>query len=151
MTSLVASWGKGRFRPHANVGFEWWEKGIDVNGPGDPVVTLRHQWQFVAGAEVEAAPKLTLLIDLLGRQVLGGGEVGYATVSGSARPTVAPGFTSITYLRPIEKSMRELSLVPGIKWNLKGKFLLSLSGVASLYDNGLHDVFTPVVGIDFNF
>jgi hypothetical protein len=152
MGSLIASSGKGRFRTHGNVGFEWWEKAVDITLPNDPTVRLRHQFQFAAGAELEAAPKLTLLVDVLGSQVLGGGRIGSRTLTPADRPDFsARGLTSLTYARPDDRSMRELSIVPGLKWNVKGKFLLSVSGIATLYDDGLHDRFTPVVGLDFSF
>jgi hypothetical protein len=152
MGSLIVSSGKGRFRPHANVGFEWWEKAIDMTSPNDPTIRLRHQFQFAAGAELEAAPKLTLLVDVLGRQVFGGGKIDFRTLTPAERPDLtARGLTSVTYARPIDVNMRELSIVPGLKWNLKGKMLLSVSGIATLYDDSLHDRFTPVVGLDFTF
>jgi len=43
------------------------------------------------------------------------------------------------------------TIVPGLKWNLMGKFLLSLNGIVTLRDNGLYDKFTPVVGLDWSF
>jgi hypothetical protein len=152
MGSLIVSSGKGRFRPHANVGYEWWEKAIDMASPGDPTIRLRHQFQFAVGAELEAAPKLTMLVDVLGRQVFGGGKLGFRTLTPADRPDfTARGLTSVTYARPTDVNMRELSIVPGLKWNLKGKMLLSVSGIATIFDDGLHDRFTPVVGLDFTF
>lgn len=152
LMSLVASTGQRRFRPHANVGFEWWNKGIDIASPGDATITTRHQVQYVAGVEFEASPKLTLLVDVLGRHVLGGGRVDFNTLTSADRPTLAGfGVTSLTYARPTDERIRKLSIVPGVKWNLKGKVLLSLSGIATIRDNGLHDLFTPVVGLDWSF
>jgi hypothetical protein len=145
MLSLVASAGQGRFRPHANAGFEWWDKGIDIVSPDFPTVTVRHQVQYAAGVEFEASPRVTLIMDVLGRHVLGGGEIGYASVPPRG------GFTSLEYAFATDRAIRKLSLVPGIKWNLKGKMLLTVSGIASLSDNGLHDMFTPVVGLDITF
>ena len=149
MLTLIASTGQRRFRPHANVGFEWWEKGIDIVSPDFPTVTARHQLQYAAGIEFEAAPKFTVILDLLGRHVLGGGEIGYSDVP-NPNPR-EPRITSLSYAFATDNSIRKLSLVPGIKWNLKGKMLLSVSGIASLSDNGLHDLFTPVVGLDITF
>lgn len=149
MVTLVASSGQRRFRPHANVGFEWWEKGIDIVSPDFPTVTARHQVQYAAGVEFEASPKVTVMLDVLGRHVLGGGEIGYITVP-NPQPN-EPRVTSVSYAFATDNGIRKLSLVPGIKWNLKGKMLLSLSGIASLSDNGLHDLFTPVVGLDITF
>jgi hypothetical protein len=152
LTSIVVSAGKGPFRPHANVGFEWWEKGVDITSPTDPTVTARHQLQYVAGVEIAASPKLTVLLDVLGRQILGGGKVDFTTVTPSDRPSLATdSITSSHYALATGHRIRKLSIVPGVKWNLKGKFLLSVSGIATILDNGLHDLFTPVVGLDFSF
>jgi hypothetical protein len=35
--------------------------------------------------------------------------------------------------------------------NLKGNLLLSLNALVALQDNGLHDRFTPVIGLDWTF
>jgi hypothetical protein len=148
LVSVIASTGQRRFRPHVNAGFEWWDKGIDIVSPDFPTVTARHQVQYAAGVEFEASPKVTVMVDLLGRHVLGGGEIGYSTVT---NPRTDPRVTSISYAFATENGIRKLSLVPGVKWNLKGKMLLSVSGITSLSDNGLHDLFTPVVGLDITF
>ena len=50
--------------------FEYWNKAVDV--PGDH---LKNQFQYNAGVEIVAAPKLTLLADFLGQRVLGAGPV----------------------------------------------------------------------------
>ena len=39
-------------------------------------------------------------------------------------------------------------LVPGLKVNLKGKLLLSLSAIITMENNGLHSKVTPVAGIN---
>jgi hypothetical protein len=117
--------------------------------PDFPTVTARHQVQYAAGIEFEAAPKFTIILDLLGRHVLGGGEIGYSDVPNPNRNE--PRVTSISYAFATDNGIRKLSLVPGIKWNLKGKMLLSVSGITALSDNGLHDLFTPVVGLDITF
>ena len=86
LASLVVSSGAGRFRPHANAGYEWWSDSVEVatsfsqNSP----VKVRHQIQYAAGVELEATPKLTLLVDFLGRHIQGGGKVGYVTDTPSA-------------------------------------------------------------------
>lgn len=145
--SLVFSSGKGKFRPHAQVGYEWWSKGLDVESDFDPTVTARHSFQFAAGAEFEAAPNLTLMVDFLSRQINGGGKVGYRTVTDIG----VPGISSFTYAVGLPEGTLEQTIVPGIKWNLKGKILLALNALIALRDNGLYDKFTPVVGLDFTF
>ena len=84
MLPLVASSGQGRIRPHVNGGFEFWNQGVEVITSFDKnpsTVTVRHQVQYAAGVEVEAAPKLTLMLDLLGQHILGAGKVGFKTTT----------------------------------------------------------------------
>jgi hypothetical protein len=145
--SIIASSGRGRFRPHANAGFEWWSQGVDVvtDFAENTTVTARHQIQYAAGLEVEAAPKLTLNCDFLGRQILGGGQVGFRTVT---PPANSFGVTSQSSAVALSEGIQKLTLVPGLKLNLKGTLLLSLNTLISLRDSGFHARFIPVVGVD---
>ncbi len=148
MLSFIASGGQGRFRPHANAGYEWWSKGVSVTSDYAPnsTVTARHQLQFAAGFELEAAPKVTLLADLLGGQIFGGGKVGF-------RPDAVPsaGITSSNSAVALPEGIRTLSLAPGLKVNLKGKMLLAVNALIALHDSGLHSRVTPVAGIEMVF
>jgi hypothetical protein len=148
LASLVASTGRGRFRPHGSVGFEFWSKGLDVPADfrGENIVTVRNQLQYAAGLEYEAAPKVTLILDVLGRHILGGGRVGLQTFDS--------GFADVASLQAavtLSEGIRKITAAPGLKWNLKGNVLLSLNALVPLFDNGLHDRFTPVVGLDVTF
>jgi len=148
--NFIISSGKGKFRPHGNVGFEWWEKGLVIKSgfTGNERVEARHQIQYAIGMEYEAGPKMTLLADVLGRHILGSGEVGFQTIQA---PPNAFGVTSITSALTTRDGIQKLTLAPGIKWNLKGSFVLAFNSLIPLYDNGLHDKFTPVVGLDWTF
>jgi hypothetical protein len=146
LVSAVASGGRGRFRPHGSAGFEFWSKSVDAaaGSPGE-TVSVRHQFQYAGGIEVEAAPKVTLLMEFLGQQVLGGGQV----VLGAVTPaTGVSGITSAQSLLASSKGISKALLVPGVKVNLKGKMLLSLNAIITLKNNGLHATVTPVVGIN---
>jgi hypothetical protein len=149
LASLVVSSGARRFRPHANAGYEWWSDGVEVGtgfSQNDPVA-VRHQIQYAAGVELEATPKLTLLVDFLGRHIQGGGQVGFVA---EAPSTIGQGITSVESMVALPEGIRKLLLVPGLKMNLKGKLLLSLNAVIALKHNGLHSTVTPVVGIDLS-
>ena len=145
--SLIASSGQGRFRPHANAGYEWWSKGVSVTSDYAPnsTVTARHQVQYAAGFEFEAAPKCTLLLDLLGGHVFGAGKVGFMPDA----PT--PGIISSQSAVALPEGISRLSLAPGVKVNLKGKLLLSANALVAVKDSGLHASVTPVAGIDLTF
>ena len=146
LVSFIASGGRARVRPHANGGFEYWSKGLSVvsDTPGNPTTTARHAFQYAGGLELEAAPKLTLLLDLVGGGVLGGGKVGFTSLADSTGATTQ-GLTALS------EGTRRIDLAPGLKANLKGKLLLSLNALISLHDTGLHARVTPVAGIDLTF
>jgi hypothetical protein len=146
--SFIASSGKGRFRPHANAGFGYWSKGVSVASDNAPnsTVEARHQFEYAGGLELEGSPKLTLLVDLLGGGVLGGGKLGFATVAGGS-----PGVTSSQALVALPDGIQNVALAPGVKVNLKGKLLLSVAALVALRDSGLHSRVTTVAGIDLTF
>lgn len=147
LVSFVASGRMGRIQPHANGGYEWWNKGVDVSTSfsSNAKVTARHAIQYAAGVEVEATPKLTFLVDFLGHHVRGAGTVGYVT--DTVAPN-APGITSVESLVGLSDSFKRLTLAPGLKVNLKAKLLLSINALMTLDSNSLRSKVTPVVGID---
>jgi hypothetical protein len=148
LVSLIASGGQGRVRPHANVGYEFWSKGVSVASDFTPnsSVTARHQMQYAAGFEFEATPKATLLIDVLGGQIYGGGKVGFKTDT-----FTTPGITTGQSAVALPEGITKVSLAPGLKVNLKGKLLLSVNALIALRDSGLHARVTPVAGLDLTF
>lgn len=150
MGSVLYSSGKGKIRPHANGGFEWWEKGLVVptaiSGQGS--IEIRHQWGYAAGVEFEVAPKLTLLADVIGRHIRGGGQVENRVFN---IPANELGVTTFEAITSSDHGIRKITMVPGLKWNMKGTFVLSLNSLVPIMDNSLHDKFTPVVGLDWTF
>jgi hypothetical protein len=102
--------------------------------------------------ELEATPKVTILADFLGRHILGGGKIGYRT--DAVAPSSALGLigaTSVESMVGLDKGIQKLVLVPGVKVNIKGNLLLSLSALATLRDTGLHDRIIPVAGLEWSF
>jgi hypothetical protein len=148
LVSLIASGGQGRFRPHANAGFEWWSKGVTIASDYTPggTVTARNQLQYAAGFEFEAAPKATVLLDLVGGEIFGGGKLGF-----QADATPVAGATASGSLVALPEGLTRISLVPGLKVNLKGKLLLSLNALIAMKDDGLHARVTPTAGIELTF
>lgn len=144
LVSFIASSGQGRFRPHANVGYEWWSKGVSVSSDATQggTVTARHQLQYAAGLELEAAPKFTLLLDAVGGEVFGAGKLGF-------QPD--PAATSSSSLVTLPKGLTKVLIVPGMKLNLKSKLVLSANALVTLKDDGLHARVTPMAGIDLTF
>jgi len=145
LVSGVVSGGRARLRPHASAGFEYWSKGIDALGAGGQRVSIRHQFQYAGGIELEAAPKLTFLVDYMGQKIFGGGQIGVAPDTVSA---TLPGVSSANSMVLLGQGITKSLLVPGLKANLKGKLLLTLSAIITLQNNGLHSKVTPVAGIN---
>jgi hypothetical protein len=139
LASIVASFGKGPLKPHGSAGFEFWNKPIHV---GDD--TMRHQFQYNGGVEIVAAPKLTILADVLGQKILGAGPVDLGTV-----PVLAgSGATSAQSLLFLDRSINKITFIPGMKVNIKGKMVLSLNALVTIKNNGLHSKITPVAGLN---
>jgi len=91
-----------------------------------------------------AAPKLTLLADVLGQRVLGAGPVELGSVS----PLTGSGATSAQSLLFVDGSLNKLTFIPGMKVNLIGKMVLSLSALVTMSTNGMHATVTPVAGLN---
>ena len=87
------------------------------------------------------------MVDLLGRTMRGAGRVDYRTATLPSYPDVE-GPVIINFPIASADGVRKLTLVPGLKLNLKGNLLLSMNVLVALADNGLHARFTPVVGLD---
>jgi len=149
MVSFIASGGQARFRPHANVGYEFWSDSVKVVSDataGGTTVEARNQLQYAAGFEFEAAPKATLLLDVVGGQIFGGGKLAF-----QADPSPAAGATSSSSLVALPEGLARINLAPGLKVNLKGKMLLSLSALIAMKNDGMHARVTPLAGIDITF
>ena len=151
MGSVLFSSGKGKIRPHANAGFEWWEKPVHVATALPPSfsVAVRHQIQYAVGAELEAAPKLTLLMDVLGRHVRGGGEIATRTYTLPAGNIF--GVETFEAAAVTDHGIRKITLAPGLKWNVRGTFVFSFNALVPVIANNLYDKFTPVIGLDWTF
>jgi hypothetical protein len=145
LVSGVVSGGRGRVRPHGTVGFEFWSKGVDVAGVPGETVSIRHQFKYSGGIEIEAAPKLTLLVEYVGQKIFGGGQLG---VEPDPVFAAQPNVTSANSMVALSQGISKALLVPGMKVNLKGKLLLTISAIITLQNNGLHSKVTPVAGIN---
>ena len=144
LVSGLVSTARGRLRTHGTAGFEHWSAGAGVGTDLGQTVEVRHRVQYGAGLEVEAAPKLTLLLEFLGQHILSGGQVDVRPEN--TGPTV-PGVTSAQSMVAIPDGIYKAMLVPGLKVNLKGKMLLSLNALVTLTNNGLRPRVTPAAGV----
>ena len=142
-TTAALVWSQGgRVSPHANVGFEFWSKDVPISASGD--VAIRHHVKYAAGVEIDAHPQLTLLVDVVGRQLRGGGQLAYQTFGNSTIGTVDA-------LVGQAQGINSFWVVPGAKWNVWRRFLITANVLTSLHNDGLRAKITPVAGIDWSF
>jgi hypothetical protein len=142
-TTAALVWSKGgRVSPHANFGFEFWSKEVPISASGD--VSIRHQLKYAAGVEFDAHPQLTVLLDVVGRQLRGGGQLAYQTFGDATIGTVDA-------LVGQPEGINSFWIVPGAKWNAWRRVLITANLLTTLANDGLRANFTPVVGIDWSF
>ena len=146
LVALIASWDKGKLKPHANGGFEFWSDGVEVVGDPvkDSVVKVKQpggvrRWRGVrSGGQADAAPGPPRTAHA-GRRHDG--------VPHRRRSRAPWSSTPLACRRATSRSR----LAPGLKVNIKGKILIALNALVPIYDEGLHDRFTPVASLELNF
>ena len=132
----------GRVSPHANIGYEFWSGEVAISSSGD--IFAKDQYKYAVGVELEAHPRATVVVDLVGRGLRNGGKVGYQTIFG------APG-QSFDALVGLPEGVHQVAFVPGLKWNAWGSVLLTGNVLLSLSNSGLRANVIPVFGLDWAF
>jgi Putative MetA-pathway of phenol degradation len=151
LPTFIASGTIGRVSPHLNLGYEFWSDAIET--PHDfqertATVSIKDQVYYNAGFEYELHPRLTVLVDVLGRYLRGGGRVGYQPYF---FPSNRLDVTGADALVSIPSGFHTVTLAPGVKWNVYGAALLAAHVLIAATDGGLRDRVTPVIGIDWGF
>jgi len=134
-TMIGGVWSMGgRVSPHINLGYEFWSEDVEQ---------IKNQVTYALGAEVQVTPKVTAVLDLVGRRLLGAGGYEYTNQS----------FGPVTFelLKVTHGGLSVVSLAPGIKWNPTGNGLLVANVLVSLANGGLRANVIPVIGIDWTF
>jgi hypothetical protein len=162
--ALVGSTGWYRFAQHFTVGYTFSGKGdlAPLLGAGADFVTsaygpgaraVNDEFNFVAGAEWVAHPRLTIVGDLLGRSLRDAGRVTLVSksfpyvVQGQTGPVQTARFDEFAW-RPGHLNLLTGTL--GFKANVMDYLLLSGHVLAPLSDAGLRDRVSFVVGLDLS-
>ena len=126
----IGSWERGSLSAHLNGGF-------GVGGAS--------REQFWAGAVTYTpALKMTIVGELLGRRLSA-----LNRVADVYQPhPVLSGVETMRWL-PSDSGLHTAFLVTGLKWNLRGNWLLNTHLLTRLTDTGLRARFTPSVAIDY--
>ena len=151
---LVASGGNDRFGHHVNAGYTF--GGGDTLGRASAIAerSVPDEWNYAAGVEVVATPRLTLLGDVVGRTL---GDTGRLRMEGKrfdfqpADATLPASFVTFDEFAPRTANLNLLLGTVGAKFNPIGDFLVSASLLFPLTDAGLKSRWTTVIGVDYAF
>jgi Putative MetA-pathway of phenol degradation len=105
---------------------------------------LAHEFQYRSAVSVSAAPRVTLVGELLGRRLGGVGEV---LTARAPHPT----FSGVDTIRLIAvgDSMHNATVLGGVKWNVAGTWLISGNVSRQLGDRGLRPGTVVQIGFDY--
>lgn len=105
---------------------------------------MKDQINYALGVEVEAHPKATVILDVVGRRLLHDGDIGYEPL------TLAPDVVAdVLIVR--NRGLDVVAFAPGVKWNVVGNVLLNGSVLISIANRGVRANVIPVVGVEWAF
>ena len=138
---LISSLSAGRIGPHFNVGYTL------AGGEGT------NQINYVAGAEIAATPKLTLVGDLVGRMFLDTFRLEDGAIAHSYRQsdTATLESTVLNTVRARKGNVASILGTLGLKFNPISNLLINGHVIFTITDAGLRRNLTPVLGFDFSF
>lgn len=128
--SAVGSLESGRTSTHASA-------GVSFGG-------LAREIDYGAAVAFAAAARLSLVGEVLGRWVDSSGHI----VAVTARHPLLTGVNTVR-LSGDASSLRILTVVPGLKWNLTDTWVLGANVSMPLTTGGLTARFTPFIGLDY--
>jgi len=147
---LIASGGKSKFSPHLNLGYTF-------TGDSDLLGVLPDEFNYSGGFDAAVHPRVTLTADVVGRALLDAQrlvdtETVYHFRRASDPVGTQPRSVTRAELTTETGTLNLLFAALGLKVNPTGRLLLSGSVLLSLSkDNGLQDMVTPVIQLDYNF
>jgi hypothetical protein len=116
--------------------------GLHVNG-GFTRGGLADEWHYRGGTTFSALPQLTIVGELLGRNL----DVGRITAARAPHPTIA----NVDTIRLVTtgSSTNTAGALTGVKWNVDGTWILSGSVTWPLADRGLRSGMVAQIGLDY--
>ena len=142
LASAVWSERIGVLGPHANVGNVLVIEGAAFRDR--EMSTPRIKRRTRSGSNFSLTCGRPVSLDIIGRHLLHGGQLGYQTLS------FGPG--TVDGLVPVPGGISILSFAPGVKWNASaGNVLVDTSLLTTLKNDGLRANMVPVVGLEWAF
>ena len=129
--SAIGSLEEGRLSAHVNT-------GVSFGG-------LARELSYGGAVALAASGKVSVIGELLGRWIDSPGNI----VPVTAPHPLLSGVETIR-LTPDGSSLHELTIVPGLKWNLTETWVLAANVTIPLTNGGLTAPFTPFIGLDYS-
>lgn len=143
---LIGSTASSRVSPHFNIGYTW--SGDSSN----EFLNVTDEFNYAAGTEIAASPRLTLNLDFMGRRLVDSGRLvdevhtfNWITQAG------VRGSTNLNEFTFRDGSLNLLTTAVGIKFNPTGNLLISANVLFPLTDAGIRSNPVPVFGFDYAF
>jgi hypothetical protein len=150
---LVESGGTDRIAQHLNIGYTF--SGDAEGDPSSALGTLAFpdELNYAAGVEFVVEPRVTLIADLVGRNLRNAGRLDLVQKTFRFQPpgNPAPPIGSAEF-EEFEARSGNLNLLygtAGVKFSPKGNFLISASVLFPLTDSGLKNRLTTIIGMDY--
>lgn len=143
--SIITSGAGKKVSPHANVGY--------TKASGSSAVT--DQINYIGGVEFPASPKVTVLVDFIGRTVRNSQRLTDASIphtfqqGADASIESVPGGLSTVQL--VGSTLNTAWGTGGVKFSPWRSLLVSASVLVALNDAGLRSRVTPAVGFEWAF
>jgi hypothetical protein len=152
---VVGSTGSDRFAEHVNVGYTF-SHGDDARAAVESggVGSLPDEFNYAAGVEFVATPRLTVLGDVVGRTLRDTGRLRMDAKRFEFQPqdpAQPVSFATFNEFTPVPGNLNLLLGTVGAKFNPAGDLLISGSVLFPLTDAGLRSRWTTVVGVDVAF
>ena len=142
--SLALSYVMKRFAPHLNVGYQWNSDSLLAGDLKTQKGKLPSQLLYATGFDLGVSERLTLAFDYLGARVFNSPRLGQSTFVGSDGK-VYPDF------QPRSGSFDVNDGAVGFKVNVAKRLLANFDLRFRLNHAGLHDLASPLFGIEYNF
>jgi hypothetical protein len=143
---FVVSNAYNQFSPHVNIGYT-------ISGDSENAfLNVTDEFNYTAGAEFVASPKVTLVGDFIGRQLRGSGRlVDQAKTFNWTTQGGVSGSTTFNEFASESGSLNLLLASAGVKFNPTRTLLISANVLFPLTDAGIRSKPVPVIGFEYSF
>jgi outer membrane putative beta-barrel porin/alpha-amylase len=151
---LIESGGSDRIAQHVNLGYTF-SGSDDATTTATFTPNFPDEFNYAAGVEFVVEPRVTVIADLVGRNLRNVGRLDLVSKTFQFQPAGNPpppiGSMDFEEFESRPGNLNLLYGTAGVKFSPKGNFLISASVLFPLTDSGLKNRLTTIVGMDYAF